>query len=424
MTTGDASFHDYRPDTPVSCPREGCGWTGTFGELTDELRSFEFASRECPVCMAPVVVQKLPGRAEALMLPRIPKMLRTPSELPQLELTTPTRFVWDVETDEAASPAGQQVSVIATADGRAVWRERAISGGYGRVTVVRRLLRTRYGSGFGGLALTARALGWLAGDRPDVARLLGDPPILAADPAVSYEPVTLLSIGVTCASGAEYEDPSTALLEDLLRKRSPGDAYLILERRDGSPANPLAQAYADDDGTWIVEYRDSQADPQFRAETHDGDLVRMVLIEWCFGVPEWHDRLAWEPLDLPPATDTPPRAAGDATSATVVLRDSRDTGGTRHLRAQLRADGSRQIEGHDLSSGVESAWGAGNTEYEWWWTVHSDDVPAAVAALGGDPGDDALRLLARWSAANNGKDPGRQLRDAGVPVAFQSRVGD
>jgi hypothetical protein len=51
-------------------------------------------------------------------------------------------------------------------------------------------------------------------------------------------------------------------------------------------------------------------------------------------------------------------------------------------------------------------------------------VPAAVAALGGGPDDDVLALLARWSAANGGGDPGTRIRDTGVPVAFDNRVGD
>jgi hypothetical protein len=423
MTALDGSLYDYRADTPVRCPRDGCGWTGTFGELTDELRSFEIASYECPVCMAPVVIQKVPGRAEALMLPWIPKVLRTSRELPALELATPTRFVWDVILDEATRSAPTPITVITTADGRAVWREPSLSGGQGRVPVVRAMLRARYGSGFGGLALTARAEDWLAGDRRDVAQLLGDPPILAANPAASYEPITLLGIRIKCASGATYEDPSLVLLTDLLRERSPEDAYLILDRLDGSRAGPFAQAFAKDDGTWIVEYRDSQADPLFRAQTPDVDLVGTVLTEWSLRVPGWHERLAWAPFDL--AAERAARALANPTAdGTVVLWESRDDRGWQAIRARLGADGSLHIEGQDLGSVVEDAWGAGNTEYEWWWTVRPDDVPAAVAALGGDPGDDVLPLLARWSAANNGRDPGRQLRDAGIPVEFDNRVGD
>ena len=73
---------------------------------------------------------------------------------------------------------------------------------------------------------------------------------------------------------------------------------------------------------------------------------------------------------------------------------------------------------------VESVFGSGNTEYEWCWTVRPDDVPAAVAALGGDPGEDVLAVVARWSGANEGKDPGDRLKAAVVPVEFWNRVGE
>ena len=83
-----------------------------------------------------------------------------------------------------------------------------------------------------------------------------------------------------------------------------------------------------------------------------------------------------------------------------------------------------EIAGQDLGGGVESVCGAGNTECEWWWSVAPGDVAAALAALGGAPGEGALEVLARWSAANPGRDPGQRIRDAGVPVGFFSRVGD
>jgi hypothetical protein len=46
MTVHDPSLHDDRPDTRVRCPRDGCGWTGTFSELTVGRRSVESASYE------------------------------------------------------------------------------------------------------------------------------------------------------------------------------------------------------------------------------------------------------------------------------------------------------------------------------------------------------------------------------------------
>jgi hypothetical protein len=108
----------------------------------------------------------------------------------------------------------------------------------------------------------------------------------------------------------------------------------------------------------------------------------------------------------------------------ISLRDYRDEGGLRHLGATRTPDGGILIEGQDLGPGVERAFGAGLTEYEWAWAVPPDAVPAAVAALDGHEGDDPLRLLAAWAAAHDDSDPGSHLREAGVSIEFWSRVGD
>ncbi len=68
--------------------------------------------------------------------------------------------------------------------------------------------------------------------------------------------------------------------------------------------------------------------------------------------------------------------------------------------------------------------GAGIREYEWTWTIAKADVEAAIAALGGSPGDDLPELLAAWAAAHGDQDPGQFLKDAGVPMEFWSRFGD
>lgn len=108
----------------------------------------------------------------------------------------------------------------------------------------------------------------------------------------------------------------------------------------------------------------------------------------------------------------------------VVLRNLRDAGGTRSLTARRGENGAILIEGQDLGRGVEAAFGPGLYEYEWAWTIGPDAFPAAIEALGGNEGDDLLRLLAAWSAGHGGADPGSHCKDAGVPIDFWSRVGD
>jgi len=107
----------------------------------------------------------------------------------------------------------------------------------------------------------------------------------------------------------------------------------------------------------------------------------------------------------------------------VVLRDLNDAEGTRHLEAELRQGGAIVITGQDLGPGVSRVFGPGNDEYEWAWSIEPEAIPAMVAALGGLDGDDPLRLLKSWSDANGGRDPGGDLRKAGVPIEFWNRVG-
>jgi hypothetical protein len=107
----------------------------------------------------------------------------------------------------------------------------------------------------------------------------------------------------------------------------------------------------------------------------------------------------------------------------VVLRSTSDASGSRFLEARLDADGTLRIEGQDLGPGVSAVFGPGLTEYEWWWRLPADAVPAAVAALGGSPGDDPLLVLRAWFA-QHGVDPGSALREAALPIAFDSRIGD
>ncbi len=117
-------------------------------------------------------------------------------------------------------------------------------------------------------------------------------------------------------------------------------------------------------------------------------------------------------------------ATQDGSLAKIVLRNLRDERGLRYLGATRRPDGGIHIDGQDLGRGVENAFGAGLTEYEWTWDIEATDVPAVIAALEGREGDDPLRLLAAWSTAHDGIDPGSHLKEAGVPIQFWSRIGD
>jgi len=108
----------------------------------------------------------------------------------------------------------------------------------------------------------------------------------------------------------------------------------------------------------------------------------------------------------------------------VVLRTERDEDGVRHLAARLTAGGDLVVEGQDIGPGVEYVFGEGNTEYEWTHTVRVADLPALVAALGGEPGDDVLALLSRRCSGDDAAELSRLLGpDGPVPADRWSRIG-
>lgn len=106
----------------------------------------------------------------------------------------------------------------------------------------------------------------------------------------------------------------------------------------------------------------------------------------------------------------------------VTLRDTRDEGGSRHLGASLKGDGTLLIEGQDLGPGVESFFGLGLTEYEWAWIIRPPGVRTLKLALACD--DEVLAALRDRFSGDAAVDLQPFLDDNGVPYEPWSRVGD
>jgi hypothetical protein len=134
--------------------------------------------------------------------------------------------------------------------------------------------------------------------------------------------------------------------------------------------------------------------------------------------------------DKPPAGAQPLSSELPATLKPIHRRPDRIV-----LQADVAADGRRNlsveregddvvIRGHDLGLVVTRAFGPGTSEYEWAWRIPAASLPALRAALDGQPGDDPLELVCRWSEAHPGQDPGSVLKRADVPLEFWNRVGD
>lgn len=111
---------------------------------------------------------------------------------------------------------------------------------------------------------------------------------------------------------------------------------------------------------------------------------------------------------------------GAAQAGVVVLRQERSPGNSRHLSAQITADGNLLIQGQDLGRAVEEVFGSG--EVEWEWTVKAGHIAAFLTALGA-AGDILAALQARFS----GPDAAGLhafMKSHAIPFESWSRVGD
>jgi hypothetical protein len=107
----------------------------------------------------------------------------------------------------------------------------------------------------------------------------------------------------------------------------------------------------------------------------------------------------------------------------ITLFQSRDEQGTRSIWVTPLAEGRLRIEGQDLGPAV-AMFGEDFTEYEWAWIVAAADVPRISTILGRSPDADPIASLRSWVSAANGRDPGQQLKDAGLELELWSRIGE
>ena len=135
-------------------------------------------------------------------------------------------------------------------------------------------------------------------------------------------------------------------------------------------------------------------------------------------------------------SDTPPDGAQPFSSAEpAAVKPIHRRPNRVVLQADVAADGSRKSErrargrrrGHPgprpRTRGDPRLW-AGGSEYEWAWRIPAASLPALLAALDGQPGDDPVELVYHWSVAHPGRDPGSALKRADVPLEFWNRVVD
>jgi hypothetical protein len=114
-------------------------------------------------------------------------------------------------------------------------------------------------------------------------------------PRMSNRPV----LRATAESGDAINDPSEDALYMMLEDIEAGEGtYLIVDSLRDSTNQTYAQTSRNDDGTYIVEYRDGGPDSHYGTVAQDMRAAHALITGWAFGVPGWRDSATWEPVSV------------------------------------------------------------------------------------------------------------------------------
>lgn len=99
-----------------------------------------------------------------------------------------------------------------------------------------------------------------------------------------------------------------------------------------------------------------------------------------------------------------------------LLEERRADGSTLYMSARGGGSEPLRIEGQDLGPVTEPI--SPDGEYEYFYTIDVQHIPALVLALGGTPDEDVLTLLRRrWSGVESYR-LGQAIRESGIPHEF------
>ncbi|MBO0834376.1 MAG: hypothetical protein J2P28_02515 [Actinobacteria bacterium] len=111
------------------------------------------------------------------------------------------------------------------------------------------------------------------------------PPVLRAIPEV----------------GQQWYDPSEDLLFILLQDIEAGEGtFLIVERTTDPSGHTYAQVLRCDDGSYVVEHREGDADHHYGTTVADMRAAHHLLTGWAFQLPGWSDQATWSQVRLGP----------------------------------------------------------------------------------------------------------------------------
>ncbi|WP_142392578.1 hypothetical protein [Mycobacterium sp. 3519A] len=296
-----------------------------------------------------------------------------------------------------------------------------------------------------------------------------------------YDPRGRVDIDVVLQGDVALPYLTPTLLRDLVLRPTwprPDDSFFIVERGE----EQYVQVYREADGSYTLEHRDGGADAHFKYRLTDVSLVADVMWAWVTDDSRWRTAVAWTPLQIAETDDQDswrpaagtfhidensdreltfddtdgepflayhagnpdnekdadgrliPLGFDDVDEAAAKAKDHLDPPGTKaprhinlrsehrddgswlNLDATLGDDGSLHINGQDF--GPVTRMISSDGEYEYFYTIAAANVPALVAALGGEPGTDVIDMLAQRYSGDASYQLEREIRSSGVDYRF------
>jgi hypothetical protein len=97
--------------------------------------------------------------------------------------------------------------------------------------------------------------------------------------------------------GRSWDNPSEDLLLLLLKDIEAGEgSFLIVERTADSTGHTYAQVLRQDDGSYVVEHRDGDAEHHYGTVGPDMRTAHQVLTGLAFRLPGWGGQASWTPV--------------------------------------------------------------------------------------------------------------------------------
>ena len=110
---------------------------------------------------------------------------------------------------------------------------------------------------------------------------------------MSSEPV----LRATAESGDGIDDPSEDALFMMFEDIEAGKGtFLIVDSLQDGSGQTYAQTSRNDDGTYVVEYREGGPDRHFATVAADMRSAHALVTGWAFRLPRWGESVTWRPV--------------------------------------------------------------------------------------------------------------------------------